>query len=395
MWHVRFYVDVQGSEKRQRKSVPIGSCVGNDKLTKPEAARKGSELIASLGVNTEEHLKTATSTDVITFRHQVDWCQQNRRAWTQGRPGPISTMESQLRKHILPRLGDLPLSAITEKRVQEFIAELQKATFERRKPKGKDRKLVGDVVGTYKLSSKTISNIVGVVKLVVGKKVWIGWDLDLGKRQKPKQRYFSEQQMRAIVGCAEGQYKVLFALLAATGIRIGEACGLQVGDVDFANQVIYVNRSFSEIAGRMLPPKSDNAVRQIDIDSSLCEILRFYFGGRTSGLVFRARNGSPLRAGNIIKRVLNPILDKLGIPKGGKVNHAFRHGRVTMLRKMGAPGDLQKQWIGHSSLRTTDVYSHTDEELEYRRINAGVFSFKVDVGPNGPKMEVGNFSATA
>jgi hypothetical protein len=31
----------------------------------------------------------------------------------------------------------------------------------------------------------------------------------------------------------------------------------------------------------------------------------------------------------------------------------------TMLRKSGTPEDLQKQWIGHSSLRTTDRYSHT------------------------------------
>ena len=39
-----------------------------------------------------------------------------------------------------------------------------------------------------------------------------------------------------------------------------------------------------------------------------------------------------------------------------------------MLRKNGTPEDLQKQWIGHSSLRTTDRYSHTHQELEYRRL---------------------------
>jgi hypothetical protein len=40
-WHVRFYVDIPGQETRERKSVPIGPCVGIDKLTKPEAVRKG------------------------------------------------------------------------------------------------------------------------------------------------------------------------------------------------------------------------------------------------------------------------------------------------------------------------------------------------------------------
>src|ERR1700719_3114848 len=55
MWHVRFYVDVPGQEKLQRKSLPIGPAVGKDKLTKPEAVRKGSEMIAAMGVNSEMH----------------------------------------------------------------------------------------------------------------------------------------------------------------------------------------------------------------------------------------------------------------------------------------------------------------------------------------------------
>jgi hypothetical protein len=43
----------------------------------------------------------------------------------------------------------------------------------------------------------------------------------------------------------------------------------------------------------------------------------------------------------------------------------------TQLRKAGTPQDLQKQWIGHSSLRTGDRYSHTHEEVEYRESAAG------------------------
>ena len=81
--------------------------------------------------------------------------------------------------------------------------------------------------------------------------------------------------------------------------------------------------------------------------------------------MFEARNGSPRSARNIRNRVLHPLLVRLGIPRAGL--HAFRHSRVTMLRKNGTPADLQKQWIGHSSLKTTDRYSHTDQELEYRR----------------------------
>ena len=117
----------------------------------------------------------------------------------------------------------------------------------------------------------------------------------------------------------------------------------------------------------MLPPKTRKSRREIDIDERLTQALREYLAGRTDGLVFQATNGSPLRAGNIITHVLNPILRKLGIPTGGKVNHAFRHGRVTVLRKRGVSDAAILQWIGHEVTRTTDGYSHVDQDIDYRR----------------------------
>ena len=38
----------------------------------------------------------------------------------------------------------------------------------------------GNLIKTYKLSRKTILNIVGLAKLVLGKKIWMTWELDLG-----------------------------------------------------------------------------------------------------------------------------------------------------------------------------------------------------------------------
>jgi integrase len=76
-------------------------------------------------------------------------------------------------------------------------------------------------------------------------------------------------------------------------------------------------------------------------------MLRMHLGEKKSGRVFTSRNGSPISGNNILKRVLHPLLAKLEIPKAGL--HAFRHSRVTMLRKNGTPEDLQLQWLGHSS----------------------------------------------
>jgi hypothetical protein len=99
MWHVRFYVDVPGTNKRQRKSLPVGPATGKEKLTKPEATRKGAEIVASAGVNSPQHLARSRN-PMQTFEERVQWCRKFHKAWTDGKPGPIASMEGQLTKHI-------------------------------------------------------------------------------------------------------------------------------------------------------------------------------------------------------------------------------------------------------------------------------------------------------
>ncbi len=359
-WHVRFYADEE--KGRKKRSVPVGPAVGKGRLTKAEAARKGAEIVDRAGVNTQAHLTRAEHPESVeTLKQRVAWCQRFHRAWTDSKPGSVTSMESHLTKHILPRFGELLVEQVTEKAVQEWVADLRRQTFEMKKPNG-------SVIKTYKLSRKSILNIVGVLKLVLGRKVWMSWEeLNLGKLPRSKQRYFTEEQLKRIIEAAQGQYPVLFAVLAGTGMRIGEAAGLYVGDVDIQSQVVHVHRSIWK--GQDLAPKSENAIREVDIDETLTEMLRRFIGERKSGRLFQSRTGTPLAHGNLRKRVLHPLLERLGIPKAGL--HAFRHSRVTQLRKAGTPQDLQKQWIGHSSLRTGDRYSHTHEEVEYRKSAAG------------------------
>ena len=149
------------------------------------------------------------------------------------------------------------------------------------------------------------------------------------------------------------------------------------------NCVIHVRRGVWN--GREISPKTRNAVREIDIDPGLAEMLRQHVGDKKTGRVFEARNGSPISGQNVLKRALHPLLKRLGIPNAGLHTHSGIRG-VTMLRKNGTPEDLQKQWIGHSSLRTTDRYSHTHLELEYRRLAASKVGLNFDVGPNGPNL---------
>ena len=140
-------------------------------------------------------------------------------------------MGSHLDKYIVPRFGSLPLAAIDEKRVQGFIADPRRTEY--RWPNGISRKI----------SPKSIRNIVGVHKHVLGEKVCREWKLTLPEIPKKEQRCFRPDEMLRIVDAATAQWRVLFATLASTGLRCGEAFGLHVEDLDLVTGRLYVRRS--------------------------------------------------------------------------------------------------------------------------------------------------------
>ncbi len=93
------------------------------------------------------------------------------------------------------------------------------------------------------LADKTVVNYFQVVKAVVASAVssegeqlhprnwnfhFIGLPvIDEKKQRKPS---FTAREVEQILARAKGRYKVLFALLAGTGLRIGEAFGLRLGE---------------------------------------------------------------------------------------------------------------------------------------------------------------------
>lgn len=166
--------------------------------------------------------------------------------------------------------------------------------------------------------------------------------------------------------------------MAATGLRCGEVFGLHVEDLDLPSSRIHVRRSVWR--GQEVTVKTKRGNRTVNIESALAEMLRQHLSGRKAGRVFQTRNGTPFSKDNV-RRKLVSVLDKLGLKRAGL--HAFRHGRVSVLLEKGVPGDLVKERIGHSSLRTTSRYTHIRPEFRERvAAEAALLGPKLD--PNGP-----------
>src|SRR5207245_10923398 len=103
-------------------------------------------------------------------------------------------------------------------------------------------------------------------------------------------------------------------------------------------------------------------------------MLAGHVGDCHGGRMFETCAGTPFCKSNV-RRKLNQILKKLNLALAGL--HAFRHGRVSVLQENGVPGDLIKEWVGHSNLRTTSRYTHFGDDFrEQVACNVGLFAHR-------------------
>lgn len=353
-WYVvRFWKDVPGQEKRIHACERICPVSGPGSMTKAERKRRALEIVMFSGVNSPEQF--AGTTFGATFREQAQ--QFMHRAMTRKRrpvkSATISTWQNCLDKWLNPNLGEMPLPNVNNAVVKSLVAKLHAAG----------------------LSAKSIVNYTGLAKLVVASAVddngeplfprkWNHEFIDMPPVENQRQPAFKAETMSSIVSNTEGQEGVLYALLAGTGLRIGEALGLEVGKhISNDCRTLSVRQSVWE--GDTQAPKTPNAVRDIDLCSALAAMLKAFIGDRKDGFLFRNRRGKPLSQTNLLRRGLHLILQKLGVEKAGF--HAFRRFRTTWLRKNRAPEDLIRFWLGHANRSVTDAYAKLFEDVEFRK----------------------------
>ena len=97
--------------------------------------------------------------------------------------------------------------------------------------------------------------------------------------------------------------------------------------------------------------------------SQLQSRLRAHLSRHTgkSDLLFHNRNGRPFSADKLREKQLHPLLDRLGIPRGGL--HSFRHGAASALLANGATPAVVQRQLRHSDARITlGVYAHVIRE---------------------------------
>jgi integrase len=164
------------------------------------------------------------------------------------------------------------------------------------------------------LEAKSTSSVVKVLKSILN---WneIGtrdWRLRLPEIPDEEQRWFTEEEVETIIGAAEGQYKGLFRLAYASGMRPGELFGLHVSDFDFSIGTLKVQRgTFRNFEDT---PKTQRGRRTIYVDRWTLDMIRELLAGRQSGRAFTTNLGTPLKDGDVNRDVLKLSAGRSGFP---------------------------------------------------------------------------------
>jgi integrase/recombinase XerD len=180
-----------------------------------------------------------------------------------------------------------------------------------------------------------------------------------------------------LAACERRRDRFLFALLAETGMRIGQALGLRHED--------FVSRQRRV----MIVPRADNAngarakclsLATVPVSAPLVRLYSDYmhteYGELDSDYVFvnlwSAPVGRPLRYQAVAK-----LVGRLRARTGVEFTvHMLRHSRATELIRGGVPIEVVSKLLTHRSVTTTsDAYVHLDvEDLRAELVRAGAWA---------------------
>ncbi len=183
------------------------------------------------------------------------------------------------------------------------------------------------------------------------------------KKKKPLPVFLRDEDMDSLLeenGFAqtfEGiRDRTMLDVFYSTGIRRAELIALKDADVDFSSLVIKVTGKRNK--QRLIP----FGVRLKEVlESYLAERNRFYAGACET--FFIRKQGEPLSPSSvnyIVKRYLSRV-----VTLKKKSPHVLRHTFATTMLNHHAELEAVKELLGHESLTTTEVYTHTTfEELK-------------------------------
>lgn len=146
---------------------------------------------------------------------------------------------------------------------------------------------------------------------------------------------------------------MLFKLIYGCGLRISEALNLKIKDYDLSSGSVKISGKGEKTRIIPLPLK----LKQ-ELDSYLTNTRPELLENPSNEYVFPGRGMGHI-SDTLARRNLRKILLRSGLP--AKISpHSLRHSLATHLLSRGVDIRIVQEVLGHRSLNTTQIYTHTD-----------------------------------
>jgi integrase/recombinase XerC len=148
--------------------------------------------------------------------------------------------------------------------------------------------------------------------------------------------------------------RAVLELLYATGIRVGELCGLDVGQVDRARRLV-------QVLGKGGKERSVPYGRPAEaaVDAWLRRGRPVLAGPRSGGALLLGARGGRLQP-TAVRQLVAGYARDAGLPHTSP--HGLRHSAATHLLEGGADLRSVQELLGHASLASTQIYTHVSIE---------------------------------
>jgi integrase len=186
-----------------------------------------------------------------------------------------------------------------------------------------------------------------------------------GNRSTPtvterERRHLEPEQVERLASAFPDRYQALIYAMGYCGLRLGEATGLKIDDLDMLRRRLSVVRTASQVAGKVVegPPKTPESKRTIAIPAFVRDLLaahiaRFPIEG---GYVFGGDNGRQLHPNIFRKHQWSRAVRESGL--GPLTPHDLRRTTAAILVKGGATIQEIARYLGHKNAAiTSELYA--------------------------------------
>ena len=273
------------------------------------------------------------------------------------RPASYLSMEQHCRTHIVPALGHLRLANVRPSDIDRLLDAIQRS---------------GRSAVTAQHVRVTLVHALGdaLRDQIVRRNV-----AALSRPPRAERHsivYLTAPEVRQMIeGTREAEHGALYALLASTGLRLGEALALRWQDIDLDAGTLSVSRSMARGLEpgeyRIAAPKTASSRRTIPLTATAAEALRRrrarqnadrlavgpVWQGGSADLIFTDQLGRALN-GPRVTRAWQRDREAAGIRRVRL--HDLRHSAATLMLAEGVPLAVISSVLGHSSIAVTSAF---------------------------------------